>query len=187
MKTPFASRRHFLASSGLLVTGLALAGKRPPVTNPKATDGDGVAEPDWEKRLSISVGPKKADLVGTNEKALQAAVDYMARMGGGTVQMLPGEYRLRNAVHLRDKVRILGSGEDSVLIKEASVKVKLADDSDWYDQEITLENATGFKVGDGVCLRAKNPHDGGNTVIKRTLMARSGNRFKLNEIGRAHV
>ena len=180
MKTPFASRRHFLASSGLLMTGLALAGKRPPVTNPKATDGDGVAEPDWEKRLSISVGPKKADLVGTNEKALQAAVDYMARMGGGTVRVLPGEYRLRNAVHLRDKVRILGSGEDSVLIKEASVKVKLADDSDWYDQEITLENATGFKVGDGVCLRAKNPHDGGNTVIKRTLMARSGNRFKLN-------
>ena len=180
MKTPFASRRHFLASSGLLMTGLALAGKRPPVTNPKATDGDGVAEPDWEKRLSISVGPKKADLVGTNEKALQAAVDYMARMGGGTVQVLPGEYRLRNAVHLRDKVRILGSGEDSVLIKEASVKVKLADDSDWYDQEITLENATGFRVGDGVCLRAKNPHDGGNTVIKRTLVARSGNRFKLN-------
>jgi hypothetical protein len=150
------------------------------VTNPKATDGDGVAEPDWEKRLSISVGPKKADLVGTNEKALQAAVDYMARMGGGTVRVLPGEYRLRNAVHLRDKVRILGSGEDSVLIKEASVKAKLADDSDWYDQEITLENAKGFRVGDGVCLRAKNPHDGGNTVIKRTLMARSGNRFKLN-------
>ena len=180
MKPPFASRRHFLATSGLLMTGLALAGKRPPVTNPKATDGDREAEPDWEKRLSISVGPKKADLVGTNEKALQAAVDYMARMGGGTVRVLPGEYRLRNAVHLRDKVRILGSGEDSVLIKEASVKVKLADDSDWYDQEITLENAKGFRVGDGVCLRAKNPHDGGNTVIKRTLMARSGNRFKLN-------
>jgi len=180
MKTPFASRRHFLASTGLLMTGIALADKRPPVTNPKATDGDGVAEPDWEKRLSISVGPKKADLVGTNEKVLQAAVDYMARMGGGTVRVLPGEYRLRNAIHLRDKVRILGSGADSVLKKEASVKVKLSDDSDWYDQEITLENAKGFRVGDGVCLRAKNPHDGGNTVIKRTLVARSGNRFKLN-------
>ncbi|MDP7051485.1 MAG: right-handed parallel beta-helix repeat-containing protein [Verrucomicrobiota bacterium] len=180
MKTPFASRRHFLASTGLLMTGLALADKRPPVTNPKATDGDGVAEPDWEKRLSISVGPKKADLVGSNEKVLQAAVDYMSRMGGGTVRVLPGEYRLRNAVHLRDKVRLLGSGADSILKKEASMKVKLADDSDWYDQEITLENAKGLKVGDGVCLRAKNPHDGGNTVIKRTLVARSGNRFKLN-------
>ena len=181
MNTLFASRRHFLASAGLFMSGIGLADKRPPVTNPKATDGDEAAEPDWEKRLSVSVGPRKADLVGTNEKVLQAAVDYMARMGGGTVRVLPGEYRLRNAVHLRDKVRILGSGADSVLKKEASVKVKLSDDSDWYDQEITLENAKGFKVGDGVCLRAKNPHDGGNTVIKRTLVARSGNRFKLNE------
>jgi len=181
MNTLFASRRHFLASAGLFMSGIGLADKRSPVTNPKSTDGDEVAEPDWEKRLSISVGPRKADLVGTNEKVLQAAVDYMARMGGGTVRVLPGEYRLRNAVHLRDTVRILGSGADSVLKKEASVNVKLADDSDWYDQEITLENAKGFKVGDGVCLRAKNPHDGGNTVIKRTLVARSGNRFKLNE------
>ena len=180
METPFSSRRHFLASTGLLLAAPLWADKPPPVTNPKATSGDAVAEPDWEKRLSISVGPKKADLVGTNEKVLQAAVDYMARMGGGTVQVLPGEYRLRNAVHLRNKVRILGSGADSVLKKEASVKVKLSDDSDWYDQEITLENAKGFKVGDGVCLRAKNPHDGSNTVIKRTLVARSGNRFKLN-------
>ena len=28
---------------------------------------------------------------------------------------------------------------------------------------------------------AKNPSDGGSTVIKRTLVARSGNRFKLND------
>ena len=89
-----------------------------------------MAEPDWEKRLSISVGPKKADLVGTNEKVLQAAVDYMARMGGGTVRVLPGEYLLRNAVHLRSNVRLLGSGADTVLKKEASVMAKLADDSD---------------------------------------------------------
>ena len=36
-------------------------------------------------------------------------------------------------------------------------------------------------MGDGVVLRAKNPHHGGATVIKRTLVARSGNRFKLND------
>ena len=180
MKTTLASRRRFLASTGLLLVVPLWAAKRPPVTNPKATDGDEVAEPDWEKRLSITVGPKKADLVGSNEKVLQAAVDYMSRMGGGTVRVLPGEYRLRNAVHLRDKVRLLGSGADSILKKEASVKVKLADDSDWYDQEITLAKGNGFQVGDGVCLQAKNPHDGSNTVIKRTLVARSGNRFKLN-------
>ena len=180
MKRPLRSRRQFLASTGLIMTTPLWADKRPPLTNPKATSGDEEAEPNWDKQLSISVGPKKADLVGSSEKVIQAGVDYMARMGGGTVRVMPGEYRLRSAVHLRDNVRILGSGKDSVLTKEESINVKLADDSDWYDQEITLENAHGFKVGDGVCLRAKNPHDGSNTVIKRTLVARSGNRFKLN-------
>ena len=38
-----------------------------------------------------------------------------------------------------------------------------------------------FRVGDGITLMAKNPHDGSQTVIKRTLTARSGNRFKLSD------
>src|SRR5262249_53565088 len=31
-----------------------------------------------------------------------------------------------------------------------------------------------------VCLRAKNPHHGGAEVLRRTLVARSGKRFKLD-------
>ncbi|HJT79172.1 MAG TPA: right-handed parallel beta-helix repeat-containing protein, partial [Gemmataceae bacterium] len=118
--------------------------------------------------------------VGKDDKVLQAAVDYVARLGGGTVRILPGTYRLRNAVYLRSHVRLLGSGADSVLIKEASRTSKLSADSDWYDQEITLADAAGFRVGDGVCLRARNPDNGGLTVVKRTLVACSGNRFKLD-------
>lgn len=178
-------RRDFLGlSCGLLATGglwpLAAA-DRPVVTSPRATSGDGASEPDWEERLTITVGPKDARIVGTNEQALQAAVDYVARLGGGTVQILPGIYKLRNAVYLASNVRILGSGDDSILIKEPSVKAKLAVDSDWYDQEITLVDSRGFQVGDGVCLRTKNPHNGGIDIAKRTLVARSGNRFKLDK------
>ena len=65
-------------------------------------------------------------------------MDYVTRLGGGTVKILPGTYRLRNSVFLASKVRIVGSGEDSILIKEPSATTKLAADSDWYDQEITL-------------------------------------------------
>jgi hypothetical protein len=96
------------------------------------------------------------------------------------VRILPGTYRLRNAVYLQSRVRLLGSGTDSVLVKEPSQSAKLAADSDWYDQEITLADAKGFRVGDGVCLRARNPDDKRVTVLKRTLVARSGNRFKLD-------
>lgn len=184
-------RRAFLGATGVLATAgwtARLFGEEaharrnglPPVTNPRATAGDEVHEPNWDERFTVTVGPKQADLVGNSEKVLQAAVDYVARFGGGTVHVLPGLYTLRNAVYLPSKVRILGSGADSVLKKAPSIRTKLAADSDWFDQEITLEDADGFQVGDGVCLQTKNPHNGGTDVIKRTLVARSGNRFKLD-------
>jgi hypothetical protein len=156
------------------------AAERPAVKNPRATSGDEAVEPDWKERVTVSVGPKDADQVGTTEKALQAAVDYVARLGGGTVQILPGTYRLRNSIFLASKVRLLGSGPDSALVKEPSITTKLAEDSDWFDQEITLAEAAGFSIGDGVCLRTKNQSGGGGKVLKRTLVANDGRRFKLD-------
>src|ERR1700754_3347894 len=126
------NRRGFLASTPVLMgTGVLSAAETgpqaPAVTRPRATSGDPV-EPDWEQRLKITVGPQKADIVGSDHRVVQAAVDYVAGLGGGTVHILPGTYRFRNAVKLRSNVRIAGSGLDSVLIKEPSAKVKLADD-----------------------------------------------------------
>ncbi len=119
-------------------------------------------------------------MIGTSDRAIQAAVDYVSRLGGGTVRVLPGEYRLRNAIHLASNIRIQGSGAESIITKIPSESVNLVADSDWYDQEITVSKGHGFRVGDGVVIRAKNPHHGGQQVIKRTLTARSGNRFKIS-------
>ena len=177
-------RAMFKLAAGLFAGGglsrVVRGDDLPAVINPRATSGDAVAEPDWDERLTVTVGPKDAQISGTTDKALQAAVDYVTRLGGGTVRVLPGTYHLRNAVYLAYRVRILGSGDDSILIKEPSVTTKLAADSDWFDQEITLTDASGFAVGDGVCLKTKNPHHGGTDVAKRTLVARSGKRFKLD-------
>ncbi|MBM3880255.1 MAG: hypothetical protein FJ387_11135 [Verrucomicrobia bacterium] len=167
---------------GFLVAICALAGAAEPpmVARPRATSGDTVVEPEWAHRLTVTVGPAAGDLVGASDRVLQAAVDYVGRLGGGTVRVLPGTYRLRNAVHLTSRVRLVGSGADTVLLKAPSVTTPLAEDSDWYDQEITVVDAAGFEVGDGVCLRAKNVGTGAQVVVKRTLVARSGNRFKLD-------
>jgi hypothetical protein len=178
------NRRLFLASSCALlpVAAQTQSPQAPPVTRPRATAGDDV-EPNWEQRLTISVGPSgKADLVGSDHRVIQAAVDYVAGLGGGTVRILPGQYRFRNAVKLRSHVRILGSGEDAVCIKEPSVKTNLIENSDWYEREITLADASGFEVGDGIVLTAKNPDNEGVDIFKRTLVARSGKRFKLDEM-----
>ncbi|MBM3992575.1 MAG: hypothetical protein FJ303_00215 [Planctomycetes bacterium] len=163
----------------LFVAPLA-ANDRPPVTQPRATSGDSAIEPNWKEKLAITVGMKDADIVGAGDKVIQAGVDYVARLGGGTVKILPGVYRLRNSVFLQSKVRLVGSGADTILFKEPSASTKLAADSDWYDQEITLENADRFQVGDGVTLRARGDGKSYDTVIKRTLVARTGNRFKLD-------
>src|SRR5437667_7395205 len=114
-------RRQFLRTVGGLVAGafgasLVRADELPKNTNPRAIFGDSV-EPDWNQRVTMTVGPRKADLVGTTDRVIQAAVDYVARLGGGTVRVLPGTYRMRNSVFLQSKVRLLGSGPDSVLFK----------------------------------------------------------------------
>ena len=180
------SRRQFLATAmatgiGTVTARQLAAEKLPDVKQPRATDGDQRFEPDWDERLSISVGTKSGDIVGSGDKALQAAIDYLAGKGGGTVRILPGTFTLRNALHLPSRIRLLGSGPETIITKGASETVMLSEDSDWYDQEITLEKSAGFQVGDGVVLITKNPHTGSQDVIKRTLVARSGNRFKLND------
>jgi hypothetical protein len=177
-------RRGFLGAAVAILSSRAWADEPPAAGSPprsaaRALSGDPI-EPDWAERLTVTVGPKGADLTGADNKVIQAAVDYVARLGGGTVRVLPGTFRLRNSVYLPSRVRLVGSGGDSVLLKEPSVTTRLRANADWYDQEVTLEDARGFKVGDGVCLRAKNPHNGGATVLKRTLVARSGDRFKLD-------
>jgi len=180
---PRLHRRRFLQTvsglaAGAFCVALSRADDLPKNTNPRAIAGDPI-EPDWGQGMTLTVGPKEADLVGATDRVIQAAVDYVARWGG-TVRILPGTYRLRNSVFLRSKVRLVGSGTDSVLLKEPSATTKLTVDGDHWDQEVTLADPKGFQVGDGVRLVAKDPYGKGQNLIQRTLVAASGNRFKLD-------
>ena len=187
---PLPSRRTFLGSA----TAAALAARRargddgrPPVTRPRATAFDARVEPDWEERIVVTCGPEGSDVVGSGSRPIQAAIDMVAAQGGGTVRLGPGRHELRAAVRLRSGVRLEGSGAETVLTKIPSHECGLAEDSDWYDREITLAPGHGFRVGDSICLRATNPHDGGPLVFKRVLVARSGDRFKLDRALRDNV
>jgi hypothetical protein len=123
-------RRRFLSAiagstaaiSLASVTRSVVAGDPPPVTNPRATDGDERFEPNWDERLTITVGQKSGDMIGQTDKVVQAALDYVARLGGGTVKVLPGTYTFRNAVWMPSRVRLLGSGMDSVITRLPSTR-----------------------------------------------------------------
>ncbi len=183
------SRRNWLGVCGAGAAGLWAArapGEERRFSRPRATSGDLRSGPDWEQRLTVTVGGPDADIGGFTDKAMQAALDLVAGRGGGTVWLTAGTFTLRNAVRLHSGVRLLGAGPDTVLFKAAMAGSALAEDSDWYDQEITLADPSGFELGDGVCLLAKNPDTGAREVVKRTLTARSGARFKLDRALRAN-
>ena len=160
---------------------------RPPVQRPRSTDGDDRFEPQWDEQFTLTVGNQGADINGNSDRALQAAVDYVNRMGGGTVHIMPGKFTLRNSVVLPSRIRIKGSGADTLITKGESVTANISEDSDWYDQEITLKDAKNFQVGDAVFIQVRNASHDGLDTIKRTLVSRSGNRFKLNDGLRKNV
>jgi len=164
-------RRGFLA-------GLAAAAAAGPGGLARA------AEAAWADRLTVTVGTTAGDLVGGDDRVLQAAVDRVARLGGGTVRILPGTYVLRNAVHLAARVRLVGGGPDTLITRGPSVRSALAADTDWFDEEIVLADAAGFEPGDGVALFATEPGNGRTVIVKRTIVDRDGDRFRLDRAPR---
>src|SRR5688500_13536055 len=67
-------------------------------------------------RLEVQVGIDTGELRGGDHRALQAAVDYVAGLGGGTVRIAPGRYQMRNALVLRSNVEIVGEPGTTVLV-----------------------------------------------------------------------
>ncbi|MCK4966212.1 right-handed parallel beta-helix repeat-containing protein [bacterium] len=102
----------------------------------------------------ITVGPQDADIVGTDSKAIQIAIDAMAYGGGGTVYVLPGEYTLYNSIYLRSNVAIIGDRDKTILKRGPAISSRLLIDADVGQKEITPKDASLFKVGMGISLRS---------------------------------
>ena len=52
------------------------------------------------QKLELSVG-QFGDLRGNDDKVLQAGIDYLTRLGGGTLRILPGHYKMNNSLFLQ--------------------------------------------------------------------------------------
>ena len=93
-----------------------------------------------------------ADLVGTDQRVLQAAVDRVAERGGGVVEVGPGVYTMHNALQLRSGVSLLGAGAATILRKAPGVQSPLLTDADYGEEAITLLDGIGFDQGCGVTI-----------------------------------
>jgi hypothetical protein len=122
-------------------------------------------------------------LRGTDGKVIQAGIEYLNRLGGGTLRILPGTYTLQNAVYLRPNVILQGSGETTILRKADGVVTPLVRDSDWFEYGVQVKDAKGFTPGGGIMLRSKTgPGDWQYEVVRATVTAIEGNVLFIDRI-----
>ncbi len=131
-------------------------------------------------RPHVTVGApgSGATLAGTDNIALQAAVDYVAALGGGTVEIGAGEFLMRDSLHLRSGVTVRGQGDGTVLRKASGVVSPLVLDGDFGEEQVTVANPDGFQVGAGIAVWDKNA-GGFHTTVGR-ITGRNGNTFSVS-------
>ena len=175
MKSPLLPSGLF-AISLLFASAMALAAAGEPDSPhrqlPKAMHGA------MSDRPRVTVGARDADITGTDHRALQAAVDYVAALGGGVVEIGAGEFLMRDSLHLRANVTVRGQGGKTVLRKAKAAASPLELDGDYGEEQITVKNPEGFAVGDGVAIWDKNAGGFHGTVARIT--GRSGNTFSIS-------
>lgn len=132
------------------------------------------------KNVTVTVGKKSGDIIGNTNIAIQAAVDYVAALGGGTVKVLEGEYLMYDSVHLKSGISLIGDGVGRTVLKKAACsKSYLKATSGYGENQIIISNPEGFEVGYGVAVfddKAQGFLCTVGTIIEQT----DEDTFKLN-------
>jgi hypothetical protein len=129
-------------------------------------------------RVHLRVGLADGDVTGKDNRALQAAVDYVAQRGGGTVEILEGTYAMYDSLHLRSNVTVRGQGEETVLRKCDGVSVPLVLDGDYGEEQVTVADRSPFRVGMGVAVA--DDHAGGFHTTVGTITWQDGATFGVS-------
>ncbi len=138
-----------------------------------------LAVPSGARAVSLTVGPREADIVGNDNFAIQSAIDKVASEGGGEVVLKEGEYICYNSVFLRDNVTLRGEGK-VVLKKNDAIVRNLISDCGFYYNRVKVADPSEWQVGWGVTLQAA-PEPRGFFDNVRTIVAIEGNDLVLDK------
>ena len=133
---------------------------------------------EMSNRPTVKVGRADADMIGADNRILQAAVDYIAGLGGGVADIGEGEYLMRDSLHLRSGVSVRGQKGKTILRKADSVVSALTLDGDFGEQQVTVKDASGFAIGSGVAIW--DDHSGGFHTTVARITGRRGNTFSID-------
>ncbi|MEJ2008428.1 MAG: right-handed parallel beta-helix repeat-containing protein [Acidobacteriota bacterium] len=133
-----------------------------------------------ESGVTVTVGPANADVIGTDNVAIQKAVDRVAAEGGGTVLIKAGTYTLANSVRLSSHITLRGEGPGKTILKKAAgVRSMLKIDADYGEFKATVEDASGFRPGMGVTV-VDDKQRSGWTPSVRTIVRIEGDTLYYN-------
>lgn len=175
-RQPSCGFAWFVAALGVLGAGLRASDD--PAPKPDERQLPLAMHSEMSDRPTITVGRSDADILGADNRALQAAVDYVAGLGGGTVQIGPGEYLMRDSLHLRSGVAVVGRPGQTILRKADASVSALTLDGDFGEQQVTVADGSGFAVGSGVAVWDANA-GGFHTTVAR-ITGRRGNTFSID-------
>ena len=132
-------------------------------------------------KITVTVGQDEGDLRGDDHRVIQAAIDYVAGLGGGQVRLLAGAFKLRNAIFMRSGVHLAGSGEETTLRKCSGVSQDLIRDADWFEANVEIPDASGYRTGDGIMMRSY-VSEGPRllSVVRETVTGIEGNVLSLS-------
>lgn len=112
----------------------------------------------------IRVGVDAGDVRGSDNRAIQLAVNALPPQGG-TVEILPGVYTCFDAIHLKSNVRLVGYGDRTILRKCDGARSPLKIDADYGQLKITPQSTAGFLPGMGLLV---GDHDTGGWLETAT-------------------
>ena len=138
---------------------------------------DGPQSLKWSVR-EVTVGPEKADVVGNDSRALQKAADMVAFTipeGRGTLRILPGTYVMRDSLHIRQPMKIVGTPGQTILLKAPTFSTTLAEPMKKDAVRLTVADASGLRFKDGIAI-GEGPW---GTVI-RTIVGIEGNTLTID-------
>jgi hypothetical protein len=162
-----------LAPLAVLLLAAAAAEEPTAPTQPTASTPPARGGPAMNEPVVITVGQDEGVIRGNDHRALQAAVDYVANLGGGVVRVGPGRYTLRNALFLRNRTRVVGVPGQTVLAACDGAESRLALDGDCNERQVTLADPAAFRSGDGISVQDKKM-GGGFGVTTATLLDKAG-------------
>jgi parallel beta-helix repeat protein len=132
--------------------------------------------------LTLTVGQTEGDMIGKDDKIIQAGIEYLNRLGGGTLRILPGVYNIKNAIYLHPNITIKGSGENTVLKMSPGFVTPIIRNIDGLEYGVQVKDPSGFTPGRGIMLRTTEKEAWAIDVLKATVTKIDGDIIYFDKI-----